>query len=869
MFHLAQQADRVAASAQSSSIPKIASVVDRPRLNAVLDAGRDYPVTLICAPAGSGKSVAASSWVRHRGDSGVFAWLQCSALADDPQIFWSSAIDALTEVLGPDPAAPVSPRAAAGSDRFEALNDILRWLAGLPDGTTLVCDDFGEIGAAATQREVQYVIDRLPDQVSFLIVTRSYPPLALHRARIEGRLLDVRASDLAFTLEESGELLGAHHLEVGPDDLALLQRRTEGWAAGLRLAVMSMAQAPDPSDVIARLANSPAVVGGYLTEQVLAQLGPDDRDFLLDTCVVDEIPPDMVGELTRRWRSRVDLEQIADRIGFLSQRATDGDTFRFHPLFVELVRTELGHSDPARFRRQHGRAARWHEIRGQTRAAVQHAQAAEDWDQAARLLAPEALSMVLRGQRRELLEALSHFPQDVQAEDPRLALAHAIALDWDHDAGRAAALLERARAGLAQGTDLASRRLAELSLYVSALMARFEGDSAALLSALDPDGPNVPGPDDSGFVPSDLDLRAMWRATRAVNLMSADHPAAGHAEGRRVARDVRAGAASWPLISVLGMRAWSTALDGDLHGVGELMTELTPFVAADASELPYLGLTDFAEAWVAMERGQLDDAGAILASAEGWRQVGPSDARVTGAILQARLLLLNGDPLAATERLNSVYATEPLLHRGALRRLGAWVRVEISLSRGDLASADEAARDGSSKLQAYVGARAGRPPRPDMVWDDHELGLQLRTLLAHAIKLHQSRRREAADQCLDAALDLTEVHGYRLPFVQLGVPAHALLVDARVAAARHGSLVAHLLSVTASGPRGVELTDPLSPRELEVLRHLVAGLDTDEIAGDLYVSRNTVRTHTKSIYRKLAVQNKRQALLRAAALGIV
>ena len=198
------------------------------------------------------------------------------------------------------------------------------------------------------------------------------------------------------------------------------------------------------------------------------------------------------------------------------------------------------------------------------------------------------------------------------------------------------------------------------------------------------------------------------------------------------------------------------------------------------------------------------------------------------------------------------------------------MRVEILLSRGDVVDAVEAARGGSRALEAYAHARAGAGPLADITYDDHDLGLQLRTLLAHAITLHQSGRREGADQCLDAVLDLTAAEGYRLPFVQLGARAHALLIDARVAAARHGRLVAELLGTTApQGGRGAELTDPLSPRELEVLRHLVAGLDTDEIAGDLFVSRNTVRTHTKSIYRKLSVQNKRDATLKAAALGIV
>ncbi len=325
------------------------------------------------------------------------------------------------------------------------------------------------------------------------------------------------------------------------------------------------------------------------------------------------------------------------------------------------------------------------------------------------------------------------------------------------------------------------------------------------------------------------------------------------------------------MVAGLGVQAWLSALDGHLSVVDRLLEELIPYRSGDYSESPYVALADFAEAWVAMERGQLDRAEDVLARAGArWPRVDSSAVGVTARILQARLMVLEGGPSAAAEMLDSAFAAGPRLRTGLLRRLEAWVRVEILLSRGDVADAAEAARDGSRALQAYAHARSGGGPLTDTSYDNGELGLQLRTLLVHAIALHRIGRREGADQCLDAALDLTAAEGYRLPFLQLGLQAHALLIDARVAAARHGSLVAELLGTTAPhGGRGAELTDPLSPRELEVLRHLVAGMDTDEIASDLFVSRNTVRTHTKSIYRKLSVQNKRDAMLRASALGIV
>ena len=245
---------------------------------------------------------------------------------------------------------------------------------------------------------------------------------------------------------------------------------------------------------------------------------------------------------------------------------------------------------------------------------------------------------------------------------------------------------------------------------------------------------------------------------------------------------------------------------------------------------------------------------------------------MTGRILQARLMLLNGGPVGGDRHAGfRLRARTDAPHRTAPTAGGLGAGGDPAQSRRRCADAVEAARGGSraaAGVRARPSRRADRSPTSPTTISD--LGLQLRTLLAHAITLHQSGRREGADQCLDAALDLTAAEGYRLPFLQLGARAHALLIDARVAAARHGSLVAELLGTTAPhGGRGAELTDPLSPRELEVLRHLVAGMDTDEIAGDLFVSRNTVRTHTKSIYRKLSVQNKRDAMLKAAALGIV
>lgn len=847
--------------------------VDRPRLDQLLDRGQAYSVTLVCAPAGSGKSVAVSSWARLRTTIAPVAWVQCSSLADDPAAFWSAVVNALRRATGQDViAAALAGETDRSRTGIVVLEELLAWLARSPAGTTLVIDDFGEIAAADTQAELQYVIDRLPATAQLVIVSRVYPPLAVHRARLEGRLLDIRGPDLAFTAGETSTLLTANQVQLSAVDLHLLQQRTEGWAAGLRLAIMSMVGVSDVSGAVARFSGSTEAISGYLTEQVLTHLSPDDRDFVLETTVVDELTAEAVAALTGRPGGHVDLERTADRIGFLLRSPGSVPRYRFHPLFAELVRHELQASDPERARTQHRRAARWFQISGLAVPAIWHATQSGDFDDAARLLALSALSLTLRGRFAEWRELLDLFPQDMVAEDPRLVLARAIAAAFGFDSERIDMLSRRARAGLTSGTDLEARRLRVISDLVETVAARLSGRPTDALTILASEGPNIPGIDDSGFEQGDLDLRAMWWSTRASALVWDNQRESAIAEAQLACRDASTGGAPWPLLTALSVQALAQAMDGHLAAATRLLDELAPRLGAAISVVtPSVAIADVAAIWVAMERTDFQKAENILERADAsWSQLTSTAAGAALRILRARFTLLQGRPIEAADQLDSALAGAPHLRRGLLEHLERLVRVEISLSRGDLAVALDEARSGSLELRAFVRARAGEPPAADVHYRTQEVGLQLRTLLTLACNLHRAGRREAADSLLDAALDVTEEEGYRLPYLQLGTRVHPLLIDARLAAVRHASLVAELLRVTApAGGSGVELIESLSPRELDVLRHLVAGMDTDEIAGDLFLSRHTIRTHTKSIYRKLSVQNKRNAVLRAAALGIV
>ncbi len=850
-------------------------ILSRPRLAPLMDGARDYAVVLVCAPAGSGKSVLVSDWARRQARHSMVAWLGCSNLVDTPGAFWAGVTETLEcEVDHPESGPGPRPRTPARDHRPGPLDQLLLRLGELPAGTVLVWDDFQEVGSPDTQRDVQYVIDHLPLTVTVMILTRSFPQLSVHRARVEGRLLDIRASDLAFTLAETRELLAVNGVELDDVGRELVQARTQGWAAGLRLAIISMSHADDPAEVVQGLAESTDAVSGYLTEEVLARLDPADRDFLLRTCVVTELSDPLVAHLVPALARNGSLEQVAGRIGFLAPVHRPDRTYCYHPLFAQLLRHELQHAAPQLYVEQHRRAAIWYERASRPVEAVWHAQQAQDWDLAARAAIANALRMVMRGQISELDQLITGFPHDLATTDPRILLLSAITALLSNAEDRSTALLERAVAGLPSGNDLASRRTRAVASYGRAVAARYRGDTAASLAAMTADGPNVPGPDDTGFVLGDLDVWAAWRGSRAAALLWDDQLEAAADWASQACDDVRRGAGGWPMITGLGVLSVAHALAGRLVEGQRAVDELARFVDEHGwADAPYVAIGDFGAAWIALERGEPAAAEQHLIKAEcRFRQLSGSYPGVMIDILRARLTALAGDgPEAARRLLDGQAGRHDAAAARLPVRLAKLVRLEIALAEGDAEQAAALSGAGSVGLRRYVAARAGVvDPCELSQLADQDTWLRIRILLAGAVVLHRARDAPGADVLLDQALDLTALEGFRLPYHQLGEPLRQLLIEARLSAVRHGRLIAELLTDTA-GKRCVaaDLVDPLSTRELDVLRHLVAGQDIDEIAGDLYVSRNTVRTHTKNIYRKLTVRNRRDAVVRAAALHLI
>ena len=350
--------------------------VARRRLFGLLDEGVKGPLTLLAAPAGYGKTLLLTSWTTGGRPPGPVAWVRVGPGDHHPPQFWAHVLAALrgAELVPPDgPLAGLSPQAEIG-DGF--LHAFVAGLFELRRPVVLILDDLHEATGQAVSGQLRFLLRHAPSQLRLVVATRADPPLHLHRLRVAGQLGELREADLAFTLEEAGTLLADHGVRLLGEELETLWRRTEGWAAGLRLAALSMRGQPQPGRFVADLAGDDRAIAGYLVEEVLAAQPPELRRFLLRTAVADRLSGDLADALTggadgARVLARLEREHV-----FTSASGPNRTWYRYHPLFAELLRAELRYEHAGELPDLHRRAATWHAGDGQPVLAVRHALAA-------------------------------------------------------------------------------------------------------------------------------------------------------------------------------------------------------------------------------------------------------------------------------------------------------------------------------------------------------------------------------------------------------------------------------------------------------------------------------------------------------------
>ncbi|MGZ4399209.1 MAG: AAA family ATPase, partial [Gaiellaceae bacterium] len=449
-----------------------------------LSAGSPAGVTLVSAPAGSGKTVLLRSWVDDSGLADRVAWLTVERDQRDPQRFWLAAVEKLRAAVGADAfIEKLSP--APDFDGHALVERLVSELGSLEDPAVLVIDDLHELHAPEALAQLGFLLDRRPSLLGVVLATRRDPQFGLHRLRLAGELTEVRATDLRFTLDETRELLAASGITPSDEAIAMLHTRTEGWAAGLRLAALSLAGHPDPERFLAEFSGSERAVADYLLAEVLERQTDEVRQVLLRTSILDRVCGALADALTGVSGSERILLELEEANAFVVSVDPGRSWFRYHQLFADLLRLELRRTDPSAVVGLHRAAAAWLEEHGHIVEAVKHAQAAEDWSYAARLVADQSFSLSLDGQEATVHTLLAAFPEDARS-DPELARAFASDQLTYGSLDSAATYLSLAERHASEVLDERRHRF-DVALGVARLsLARRQGDYGSVLDEVEP-----------------------------------------------------------------------------------------------------------------------------------------------------------------------------------------------------------------------------------------------------------------------------------------------------------------------------------------------------------------------------------------------
>jgi LuxR family transcriptional regulator, maltose regulon positive regulatory protein len=858
--------------------------VSRPRLFGRLAA--PARVIVVSAPPGSGKTVLLRSWLGQPGLAGRAAWVPAGRDQRDPQQFWLSVVGALRQT-GPGSALVRPLTAAPDLDGGVIAERLLADLARLADRVWLVVDDAHELGPDAL-RQLELLIMRAPERLRFVLAARHDMRLGLHRLRLEGELAEIREPDLRFTVAEARELLAAAGVDL--PEVGVLVERTEGWAAGLRLAALSLAGQPDPGRLAAGFSGTERTVAEYLLAEVLDRQPGPVRRLLLRTSILDRVNGELADLLTGDQGGERVLQDLEAAGAFVVSLDPARSWFRYHQMFAGLLQLELRRAEPGEVTRLHTAVAGWFAARGFAVEAVRHAQAAGDWSLAARLLAHHWPGLYLDGQAGTVHGLLAGFPAGARAADAELAAVAAgdeLARGSLEAAEQYLGLAERASASVPDGRAGQAQLLLGM---VRLLLARQRGDLPAVaeqarrLQAM-AEAPEAaqPGLGDElrALALISLGSTEFWAA---MSEEAGRHLEQGVALARRIGR---------PYLEFTGLayqanneffRSFALAMEhsrqaaelAERHGwADEPAAGLASLTVARV--LTWQGRLEEAEPWIQGAertlRAEADPAvGLIIRVARGVLELARGrDADALAAFqaadqLAGRLaepnLVVHGNRsflvhalvcLGETERAEQALATLADQDRG----LGQ-VRIGLVMLRLAQDNPHEA-------LAALAPVLDGSVPVPGPVW-------LVQPFLLEAIARDALGDPPAAGRALERALDLAEPDGVLVWFVLHPVPG-LLQRQARQRTA-HAALIAEILSLLAGNrsappPAGPPPLEPLSESELRVLRYLPTNLTGPEIAAELYVSLNTVKSHMRSLYAKLGTHTRAEAVARARALGLL
>jgi len=857
-------------------------VVARPRLFGRL--GAQARVSVVSAPPGSGKTVLLRSWISWAGLADCAAWVPAGRGERDPQQFWLSLLAALRQT-GPGSALVREVTAAPDLDGWVITERLLADLAPLDEALWLVVDDVHELGGDALA-QLELLIMRAPPELRFVLAARHDVRLGLHRLRLEGELAEVREPDLRFTLAEARELFEAAGVDL--PEVAPLVERTEGWAAGLRLAALALAGHPDPGRLAAEFSGAERTVAEYLLAEVLDRQTEQVRRLLLRTSVLERVNGELAALLTGDSGGERVLQDLEAANAFVVALDAGRSWFRYHHLFADLLRLELRRTEPDQVAGLHRAAAGWFAGHGYPVQAVWHAQAAKDWDLAGRLLADHWPGLYLDGQAATVHGLLARFPPGQLAADAELAAVAAgdeLARGSLEAAGRYLGLAERAP------VPDGRRGQAQLLLgIVRLLLARQRTDPPAVAEqaqrlqaaadALDAAQPAL-GQELRALALISLGSTEFW----AARFTDAErHLDQGIALARRIGR---------PYLEYTGLVYTASELFRSAAVAAEHSRQAVELAERHGwTDEPAAGVASMNVARLLVRQGRPEEAEPWIQRAE--RTLRAEAEPAVGLAIRSQRGLLelargqDAGALAAfqaADRLAGRLAEPSLMvlpNRSfvvqTLVRLGETDRAEQALAAlGDQDRDGGAMRTGLAVLRLAQGdpraAIAALAPVLDGSAPVPWPGWLAQALLLEAIARDAVGDPAAAGRAVERALDLAEPDGALFWF--LLHPAPGLLERHVRRGTAHAALIADILSLLAGRTLAPPPAGPpppleaLSDSEIRVLRYLPTNLTAPEIARELYVSRNTVKTHTRSLYTKLGTHTRAETVARARALGLL
>jgi LuxR family transcriptional regulator, maltose regulon positive regulatory protein len=864
-------------------------LIARPGLFDLLNAGER--VVHVSAPAGSGKTFLLRSWITAEGLGDRVAWVSVGRQEHDPQAFWLSVLDSLRGTrIGSQLVRELT--AAPDLDGATVVRRLLKDLSTLDQRLWLVIDDLHELQAAHAIREIGLLLSSAPPELRLVLLTRRDLRLGLHRLRVEGELTEIRGEDLRFTVGESRALLEAAGVRLSDGALESLVGRTEGWAAGLRLAALSLARDPDPEGLAVGFSGRERGVAEYLLAEVLDRQPDEVSRLLLRTSILERVSGPLADRLTGRSGSERLLWELEDAGAFVVSLDAERSWFRYHHLFADLLALELRRAAPHELPGLHTVAAEWLAEHGHPVEAIRHAQAAEDWGLATRLLADNWFGLELDGRRATGRQLLSRFPAGMVGWNPELATLGAAAERFGGSLDEAERYLRLAEteASLVTGdrrerfqVALAFTRLSVARIRVDPQAA---GEAAQQLLAFTDATPTVaPGLKEGDLLAmtlTELGIAAMWAGRLEEGERHLDRALVA---ARRIGRHrlELLALAHRPIAGIFrvertGEEGAKEAIElARKHGLEEDTAVAVAYIVLGTAQI-WRGRVEEAEHWL-----ELGESGLA-------REPNAAPGLVLCACRQL-LEFIRGQPgqamtyLRAAEKMEMSFV---MPHAWTLRMRGARLRGLIRLGETDRAerSFDEMEHDLRAKPEMRVilaelrlaqhdpsSAAAAVAPIVDGALAVPAPVFEIQALLLEAIARAALRDPGAASRALERALELAEPGGLLFPF--LLHPAPELLKRHARLRSTHAALISEILNLlsghapTARPSDAGPLEEPLSESELRVLRYLPTHLSGPEVAAELFVSPNTIRSHLRNIYAKLDVHSRAHAVHRARELGLL